>query len=67
MTLPIIDLNFSLAVSQQPSVAVIIIVAVVVFVVSTVISGFAAYKIKRRSLQSQTDKEENPTSADRKE
>ncbi len=70
MTLQIIDLltiNCNVIMAKQPSVTVIIIVAVVVFIASTVISGFAAYKIKRRCLKLQADKEKNPTAAERKE
>ena len=69
MTLQIIEfITMSICVihTEQPSDAVIIIIAVAVFIAATVISGFLTYKIKRRSLKLQADKEENPKAADSK-
>lgn len=61
MTLQIIDI------SQQPSTAIVVAVAVIIFIASTIISGFVVYKIKLRKLMAQAEKDENqPTDNDEK-
>lgn len=61
MTLPTIDI------SAQPSMAAVVIIAAVVFIVSTVVSGFISYKIKLRHLERLDENDDELTSVDDEE
>lgn len=61
MTLPTIDI------SAQPSMAAVVIIAAVVFIVSTVVSGFISYKIKLRNLERLNENDDELTSVDDEE
>lgn len=61
MTLLTIDI------SAQPSMAAVVIIAAVVFIVSTVVSSFISYKIKLRNLQRLDENDDEQTSVDNEE
>ena len=61
MTLLTID------VSTQPSMTAVVIIAAVVFIVSTVVSIFISYKIKLRNLQRLDENDDEQTSVDNEE
>lgn len=61
MTLPTIDI------SAQPSMAAVVIIAAVVFIVSTVVSSFISYKIKLRNLQRLDENDDEQASVDNEE
>ena len=61
MTLPTIDI------STQPSMAAVVIIAAVVFIVSTVVSGVISYKIKLRDLERLDENDDELTSVDDEE
>lgn len=61
MTLLTIDI------SAQPSMAAVVIIAAVVFIVSTVVSSFISYKIKLRNLQRLDENDAEQTSVDNEE
>ena len=61
MTLPTIDI------SAQPSMAAVVIIAAVVFIVSTVVSGFISYKIKLSNLERLDENDDELTSVDDEE
>lgn len=51
----------------QPSMTAVVIIAAVVFIVSTVISGFISYKIKLRNLKRLSENNDEQTSVDNEE
>jgi uncharacterized membrane protein len=53
--------------STQPSMTAVVIIAAVVFIVSTVVSGFISYKIKLRNLQRLDENDNEQTSVDNEE
>lgn len=61
MTLLTIDI------SAQPSMAAVVIIAAVVFIVSTVVSSFISYKIKLRNLQRLDENDDEQASVDNEE
>jgi uncharacterized membrane protein len=53
--------------STQPSMTAVVIIAAVVFIVSTVVSSFISYKIKLRNLQRLDENDDEQTSVDNEE
>ena len=53
--------------STQPSMTAVVIIAAVVFIVSTVVSSFISYKIKLRKLQRLDENDAEQTSVDNEE
>lgn len=53
--------------STQPSMTAVVIIAAVVFIVSTVVSSFISYKIKLRNLQRLDENDAEQTSVDNEE
>lgn len=53
--------------STQPSMTAVVIIAAVVFIVSTVVSSFISYKIKLRNLQRLNENDDEHTSVDNEE
>ena len=53
--------------STQPSMTAVVIIAAVVFIVSTVVSSFISYKIKLRNLQRLDENDDELTSVDDEE
>ena len=53
--------------STQPSMTAVVIIAAVVFIVSTVVSSFISYKIKLRNLQRLEENDAEQTSVDNEE
>jgi uncharacterized membrane protein len=53
--------------STQPSMTAVVIIAAVVFIVSTVVSSFISYKIKLRNLERLDENDDELTSVDDEE
>ncbi|MBR3900988.1 MAG: hypothetical protein IKJ60_05505 [Ruminococcus sp.] len=53
--------------STQPSMTAVVIIAAVVFIVSTVVSSFISYKIKLRNLQRLDENDDEQASVDNEE
>lgn len=53
--------------STQPSMTAVVIIAAVVFIVSTVVSSYISYKIKLRNLQRLDENDDEQTSVDNEE
>ena len=53
--------------STQPSMTAVVIIAAVVFIVSTVVSSFISYKIKLRNLPRLDENDDEQTSVDNEE
>jgi uncharacterized membrane protein len=53
--------------STQPSMTSVVIIAAVVFIVSTVVSSFISYKIKLRNLQRLDENDDEQASVDNEE
>lgn len=53
--------------STQPSMTAVVIIAAVVFIVSTVVSSFISYKIKLRNLQRLDENADEQASVDNEE
>ena len=53
--------------STQPSMTAVVIIAAVVFIVSTVVSSFISYKIKLSNLQRLDENDDEQASVDNEE
>ena len=53
--------------STQPSMTAVVIIAAVIFIVSTVVSSFISYKIKLRNLQRLDENDDEQASVDNEE
>ena len=51
--------------STQPSMTAVVIIAAIVFIVSTVISSIVSYKIKRRNMEQLVENEDEQTIDDK--